>query len=68
MLDPVSTLHRLGGIARGRDLWAFGISRSALSRAVRAGRIRRSAPGCSPPTTPTRPYSRQLPTVEPSVA
>lgn len=45
MLDPVSTLHRLGGIARGRDLGTFGISRSALSRAVRAGRIHRVRAG-----------------------
>ncbi|MCT1396453.1 DUF559 domain-containing protein [Microbacterium sp. p3-SID338] len=45
MLDPVSTLRRLGGIARGRDLGTFGISRSALSRAVRAGRIHRVRAG-----------------------
>lgn len=45
MLDPVSTLDRLGGIARGRQLGAFGISRSALSRSVRAGRILRVRTG-----------------------
>lgn len=45
MLDPVSTLHRLGGIARGRQLGALGISRSALSRSVNAGRILRVRAG-----------------------
>lgn len=45
MLDPASTLRRLGGIARGRDLGAFGVSRAALSRAVHAGRIIRVRAG-----------------------
>ncbi|MEU4016470.1 type IV toxin-antitoxin system AbiEi family antitoxin domain-containing protein [Microbacterium sp. NPDC028030] len=45
MLDPTTTLHRMGGLARGRALGAFGISRKALSRAVGAGTIFRVRAG-----------------------
>lgn len=45
MLDPMTTLLRMGGIARGRELQKFGISRKALSRAVGAERIIRVRSG-----------------------
>ncbi|MFJ4167337.1 DUF559 domain-containing protein [Microbacterium sp. NPDC089698] len=45
MLDPSTTLDRLGGIARGRQLQRFGLSRRALADAVAQDRIRRVRPG-----------------------
>ncbi|MFD6701120.1 MULTISPECIES: DUF559 domain-containing protein [unclassified Microbacterium] len=45
MLDPATTLTRLGGVARGEHLHALGLTRSALARAVSSGRIRRVRPG-----------------------
>lgn len=45
MLDPAITLARLGGVARGEHLHAFGLTRSALARAVATGRIRRVRAG-----------------------
>lgn len=53
MLDPTTTLLRLGGIARGQALQKLGISRKALSRAVHAGRITRVRTGVfAVPRTP----------------
>lgn len=55
MLDPTTTLSRLGGLARGRALAAHGISRKAIARAVDAGKIVRvragvfAVPQTSPP-------------------
>jgi len=54
MLDPTMTLMRMGGIARGRELQSFGISRKALSRAVDAARVIRVRPGVfAVPRTPS---------------
>jgi very-short-patch-repair endonuclease len=56
MLDPAVTISRLGGVARGEHLRPFGLTRSALARAVAAGRIRRirsgvfAVPGAHRPT------------------
>jgi len=56
MLDPAVTITRLGGVARGEHLRPFGLTRSALARAVAAGRIRRirsgvfAVPGAHRPT------------------
>ncbi|OZB77591.1 MAG: hypothetical protein B7X41_20845 [Microbacterium sp. 14-71-5] len=45
MLDPSTTLDRLGGIARGAQLQRLGLSRRALADAVAQGRIRRIRSG-----------------------
>lgn len=45
MLDPATTLTRLGGIARGEQLHRFGLTRSALARAVSSRTILRVRPG-----------------------
>ena len=45
MLDPAITLTRLGGVARGEQLQRFGLTRSALARAVSSRRILRVRPG-----------------------
>ena len=44
-MDPVLALHRLGGVAAYRDLRRLGVSRPALDRAVRGGRIDHAARG-----------------------
>ncbi len=45
MLDPSQTIERLGGIARGSHLQRLGLTRTQLSRAVRAGKVQRVRPG-----------------------
>ncbi|QTV79880.1 DUF559 domain-containing protein [Microbacterium sp. NIBRBAC000506063] len=45
MLDPIQTLTRLGGVARGSRLQKLGFTRTELSRLVRAGTIRRIRTG-----------------------
>ncbi|MGX1695788.1 type IV toxin-antitoxin system AbiEi family antitoxin domain-containing protein [Microbacterium keratanolyticum] len=45
MLDPVTVITRLGGIARGSQLRAHGISRNRLARDVAQGNIVRVRPG-----------------------
>ncbi|MBS1697063.1 MAG: DUF559 domain-containing protein [Actinobacteria bacterium] len=45
MLDPFTTIARLGGIARGEQLQALGLTRSILARAVSSGSIRRIRAG-----------------------
>lgn len=53
MLDPRTTLDRLGGLARGTRLQRHGLDRPSLTRAVRAGRIDRIRPGLfASPTLP----------------
>ncbi|QDE34314.1 DUF559 domain-containing protein [Microbacterium foliorum] len=53
MLDPRTTLDRLGGLARGTHLQRHGLDRPSLTRAVRAGRIDRIRPGLfASPTLP----------------
>lgn len=54
MLDPTTTLHRLGGIARGTHLQRHGISRKALAVAAASGRILRVRAGvfAAPQTRP----------------
>lgn len=53
MLDPTTTLLRLGGIARGHALQKLGISRKALSHAVDSGGIARVRSGVfAVPRTP----------------
>lgn len=45
MMDPQLLISRLGGIAQGRRLQEFGVSRMRLSQEVRSGRIERLRPG-----------------------
>lgn len=45
MIDPAHLITRLGGVALGSRLQEFGISRTALTRHVRAGRIERIRTG-----------------------
>ncbi|MGB4137749.1 MAG: DUF559 domain-containing protein [Microbacterium sp.] len=45
MLDPALLIARLGGVARGRTLQRYGVSRKALAAHVDTGRIRRIRPG-----------------------
>ncbi|MGN6406246.1 type IV toxin-antitoxin system AbiEi family antitoxin domain-containing protein [Sinomonas sp.] len=44
-MDPVQRLHRLGGVARTRQLLAAGVSERQLSRAVQTGVVERPRPG-----------------------
>ena len=45
MIDPAHLIARLGGVALGSRLQEYGISRTALSRQVRAGAIERIRTG-----------------------
>jgi very-short-patch-repair endonuclease len=45
MLSAASVIHARGGVARGRELAAFGFSRRNLADAVTTGEIRRIRPG-----------------------
>lgn len=53
MLDASHLLMRLGGVARGRELQAFGLTRQQLAAQVDADEIRRLRPGVfASPSTP----------------
>lgn len=45
MIDPAHLITQLGGVAHGSRLQEFGVSRTALTRHVRAGRIERVRTG-----------------------
>ncbi|HWU27515.1 MAG TPA: DUF559 domain-containing protein [Microbacterium sp.] len=45
MIDPQILITRLGGVARGRQLQEFGVSRMRLSGAVREGHVTRIRDG-----------------------
>lgn len=53
--DPQALLDTLGGLARGVHLQRFGVTRTQLSKAVRAGRIERIRPGTFASTTLSAP-------------